>query len=47
MLPAMTLAEALKTSHIHRVAGLTGVHTAPVSSILLPSRSPFRRHGPG
>jgi hypothetical protein len=28
MLPAMTLAEALKTARIHCVAGLTGDHTA-------------------
>lgn len=31
MLPAMTLAEALETTRIHRVAGLTGRHTAVVT----------------
>jgi magnesium chelatase family protein len=27
ILPAMTLAEAMETTHIHRVAGLTGDRT--------------------
>jgi arginine repressor len=34
MLPAMTLAEALDTTRIHRVAGLTGDHTALVTTRL-------------
>jgi magnesium chelatase family protein len=38
MLPAMTLAEALETTCIHRVAGLTGVHTTVVTT--LPCRAP-------
>jgi predicted ATPase with chaperone activity len=32
MLPAMTLAEALDTTCIHRVAGLTGARTALVTA---------------
>jgi magnesium chelatase family protein len=31
ILPAMTLAEALETTRIHRVAGRTGDHTACVT----------------
>jgi len=31
ILPAMTLAEAIETTHIHRVAGLTGDRTAWVT----------------
>jgi magnesium chelatase family protein len=38
MLPDMTLAEALETTRIHRVAGSTGRHTAGVSS--RPCRAP-------
>jgi predicted ATPase with chaperone activity len=30
LLPAMTLAEAIETTRIHRVAGLTGDRTATV-----------------
>jgi magnesium chelatase family protein len=36
ILPAMSLAEALETTRIHRVAGLTGARTAVVT------RRPFR-----
>ena len=32
ILPAMTLAEALETTRIHRVAGLTGARTALVTT---------------
>jgi len=32
MLPAMSLAEALETTRIHRVAGLTGDRTAVVTT---------------
>ena len=32
ILPAMTLAEALETTRIHRVAGLTGARTAWVTT---------------
>jgi magnesium chelatase family protein len=32
MLPAMSLAEALETTRIHRVAGLTGARTAVVTT---------------
>jgi magnesium chelatase family protein len=32
MLPAMTLAEAIETTRIHRVAGLTGARTAWVTT---------------
>jgi magnesium chelatase family protein len=32
MLPAMSLAEALETTRIHSVAGLTGARTAVVTS---------------
>jgi predicted ATPase with chaperone activity len=39
ILPAMRLADALETTRIHRVAGLTGARTAQVPSTLLPSRS--------
>ena len=38
ILPAMTLAEALEATRIHRVAGLTGRHTAVVT--LRPCRAP-------
>jgi magnesium chelatase family protein len=32
ILPAMTLAEAIETTRIHRVAGLTGARTALVTT---------------
>src|SRR4029453_16170709 len=38
ILPAMTLAEALETTRIHRVAGLTGDRTALVTT--RPFRAP-------
>jgi magnesium chelatase family protein len=38
ILPAMTLAEAIKTTRIHRVAGLTGDQTALVTT--RPCRAP-------
>jgi magnesium chelatase family protein len=38
ILPAMTLAEALDTTRIHRVAGLTGARTAVVTT--RPCRAP-------
>ena len=38
ILPAMTLAEAIETTHIHRVAGLTGDRTALVTT--RPFRAP-------
>ena len=38
ILPAMTLAEALETTRIHRVAGLTGDRTALVTT--RPCRAP-------
>jgi magnesium chelatase family protein len=38
ILPAMTLAEALETTRIHRVAGLTGDRTALVTA--RPCRAP-------
>jgi magnesium chelatase family protein len=38
ILPAMTLAEALETTPIHRVAGLTGERTALVTA--RPCRAP-------
>jgi hypothetical protein len=38
ILPAMTLAEAIETTRIHSVAGLTGDRTALVTS--LPFRAP-------
>ena len=38
ILPAMSLAEALETTRIHRVAGLTGARTAVVTS--RPFRAP-------
>jgi magnesium chelatase family protein len=38
MLPAMTLAEALETTCIHRVAGLTGARTTVVTT--RPGRAP-------
>jgi magnesium chelatase family protein len=38
MLPAMTLAEALETTRIHRVAGRTGARTAVVTT--RPCRAP-------
>jgi magnesium chelatase family protein len=41
ILPAMTLAEALETTRIHRVAGLTGGRTAVVTT--RPCRAPRSR----
>jgi magnesium chelatase family protein len=38
LLPAMTLAEALETTRIHRVAGLTGDRTALATT--RPCRAP-------
>jgi magnesium chelatase family protein len=38
LLPAMTLAEALATTRIHRVAGLTGDHAVLVT--MRPCRAP-------
>ena len=38
ILPAMTLAEAIETTRIHRVAGLTGARTAWVTTH--PCRAP-------
>jgi magnesium chelatase family protein len=38
LLPAMTLAEALETTRIHSVAGLTGARTAVVTT--RPFRAP-------
>jgi magnesium chelatase family protein len=38
ILPAMTLAEAIETTRIHRVVGLTGDHTALVMT--RPCRAP-------
>ena len=38
ILPAMTLAEAIETTRIHSVAGLTGDHTALVTT--RPFRAP-------
>jgi magnesium chelatase family protein len=38
ILPAMTLAEAIETTRIHRVAGLTGARTAVVTR--RPCRAP-------
>jgi magnesium chelatase family protein len=38
ILPAMTLPEAIETTRIHRVAGLTGVRTAVVTT--RPFRAP-------
>jgi magnesium chelatase family protein len=38
ILPAMTLAEAMETTRIHRVAGLTGARTAWVTT--RPCRAP-------
>jgi magnesium chelatase family protein len=35
ILPAMTLAEAIETTRIHSVAGLTGAHAAFVTTGLL------------
>jgi magnesium chelatase family protein len=40
LLPAMTLAEANKPAHIHRVAGLTGDRTALVTT--RPCRAPHQ-----
>jgi hypothetical protein len=39
--PGTALAEALDTTRIHRVAGLTGGRTAQVPSTLLSSRLRF------
>ena len=41
ILPAMTCAEALETTRIHRVAGLTGDRTAVVTT--RPFRAPHQR----
>ena len=41
ILPAMTLAEALETTRLHRVAGLTGDRTAWVTT--RPFLTPYRR----
>jgi magnesium chelatase family protein len=38
IVPAMTLAEALETTRVYRVAGLTGPHTALVTT--RPCRAP-------
>ena len=38
ILPMMTLAEAIETTHIHRVAGLTGARTTVVTT--RPCRAP-------
>ena len=40
ILPAMTLAEAIETTRIHRVAGLTGDRTALVTT--RPCRAPHQ-----
>jgi magnesium chelatase family protein len=40
ILPAMTLAEAIETTRIHRVAGLTGARPALVPTC--PCRAPTR-----
>jgi magnesium chelatase family protein len=40
ILPAMTLAEAIETTRIHRVAGLTGDPTALVTTH--PFRAPYQ-----
>src|SRR2546430_12395953 len=40
VLPAMTLAEAIETTRIHRVAGLTGARTALVTT--RPCRAPHQ-----
>jgi magnesium chelatase family protein len=40
LLPAMTLAEAIETTRIHRVAGLTGDRTAWVTT--RPCRAPHQ-----
>jgi magnesium chelatase family protein len=40
ILPAMTLAEAIETTRIHRVAGRTGDRTALVTT--RPCRAPHR-----
>jgi magnesium chelatase family protein len=40
ILPAMTLAEAIETTRIHSVAGLTGERTAFVTT--LPCRAPHQ-----
>jgi magnesium chelatase family protein len=40
ILPAMRLAEALETTRIHRIAGLTGTRTAVVST--RPFRAPYQ-----
>jgi magnesium chelatase family protein len=45
ILPAMTLAEAIETTRIHSVAGLTGDHTAlvtthPLAPPTIPSPTP-------
>jgi hypothetical protein len=40
ILPAMTLAETIETTYIHRIVGLTGGQTALVAA--LPFRAPYR-----
>jgi len=40
ILPAMTLAEAIETTRIHRVAGLTGDRTALVTTRPCRARPP-------
>jgi Magnesium chelatase, subunit ChlI len=40
-LPAMTLAEAIETTRIHRVAGLTGDRTALVTTRPFRAPSPY------
>lgn len=40
VLPAMTLAEAIETTRIHRVAGLTGDRTAVINT--RPCRTPHQ-----
>jgi magnesium chelatase family protein len=41
ILPAMTLAEAIETTRIHRVAGLTGDRTALVTTRPCRAPSPY------
>jgi len=40
ILPAMTLAEAIETTRIHRVAGLTGARTALRPTRFAPPSTP-------
>jgi hypothetical protein len=44
ILPDLTLAEAIETTRIHRVPGLTGGRIALVTSALLPRCSLSQRH---